>query len=276
MRPSLINARASDTATPPPARSQGCGGLRTRPALEKLVEMAARTRFETERHLYRFREAPADFQNSEAFFRMVMMGVVLTEDFDIRYNPQRRATPADTKPDDGFFHDPQVVFLSGLLGPSRRGTCSSLPVLYVAVGRHLGYPLKLVANKGHLFVRWEGNGDRLNLEVTGHGVNRFEDDYYRHWPFEITPEEEKAEGYLKSLTPSEELAAFLSIRGLCLRDAARIPDAAEAFASAASLAPNCRSYRRMLTNLQKTLHDQPALAVAPQPTSAPTISTTRP
>ena len=30
-----------------------------------------------------------------------------------------------------------------------RGTCSSLPVLQVAVGRRLGYPLKLVTTKGH-------------------------------------------------------------------------------------------------------------------------------
>jgi hypothetical protein len=61
---------------------------------------------------------------------------------------------------DGFFADPSKVFLHGLLGPERVGTCSSLPVLYVAVGRQLGYPLKLVTAKGHLFVRWEGAESR--------------------------------------------------------------------------------------------------------------------
>ena len=101
------------------------------------------------------------------------------------------------------------------------GTCSSLPVLQVAVGRRLGYPLKLVTTKGHLFVRWEDAHERFNIEAAGRGVNRFTDDYYRHWPFELAPAEEVAEGYLKSLTPPEELAVFLSIRGMCLREAGR-------------------------------------------------------
>jgi hypothetical protein len=181
-------------------------------ALSLIDQMAARVKAETQRHLYRFERNPGEFENSEGFFRMVMMGVVLTEDFGIHYNPQQRTGPAESGPDDGFFADPQMVFLGGLLGPGRQGTCSSLPVLYVAVGRQLGYPLKLVATKGHLFVRWEGGGERFNIEATGRGVNRFEDNYYRHWPFEINAAEEAAEGYLKSLSPAEELAVFLSTR----------------------------------------------------------------
>lgn len=34
------------------------------------------------------------------------------------------------------------------------------------------YPLKLVTTKGHLFVRWEGTGERSNVEATSHGLNR--------------------------------------------------------------------------------------------------------
>src|ERR1035441_10188027 len=88
-------------------------------------------------------------------------------------------------------------------------------------------PLKLLTTKGHLFVRWEGGGERFNIEATGRGVNRFEDDYYRHWPFEISKAEEAAEGYLKSLSPAEELAVFLSIRGMCLRESGRLAEAAD-------------------------------------------------
>jgi hypothetical protein len=209
---------------------------------------------------------------------MVMMGVVLTEDFGIHYNPRQRTDPGESGPDDGFFADPQMVFLGGLLRPqvqSQRspsptrlpeekavifasainsqpstlnpplGTCSSLPVLYVAVGRQLGYPLKLVTTRGHLFVRWEGGGERFNIEGTGRGVNRFEDYYYRHWPFEISKEEEATEGYLKSLSPAEELAVFLSIRGMCLRESGRLAEAAESFATASRLSPGTRSYQQM-------------------------------
>src|SRR5262249_36928410 len=155
---------------------------------------------------------------SEGFFRMLMMSVVLAEDFKVHYTEERKADPGKARLNDSFFANPEDVFLCGLLGAERKGTCSSLPVLYVAVGRELGYPLKLVATKGHLFVRWEGAGERFNIEATSRGLNRFDDEYYRHWPFEIAPAEEAAEGYLKSLTPSGEMAVFLSVRGMCLRE----------------------------------------------------------
>ena len=194
---------------------------------------AGRVRSETERHLYRFQRNPGEYQNSEAYFRMLMLTVILAEDFGISYNPGKRVTPGESGMNDGFFTDPTQVFLSGLLGPQHQGTCSSMPALYVAIGRELGYPLKLVTTKGHLFVRWDGHGDRFNIEATARGLVTHSDDYYRHWPFEITPEEEKAEGYLKSLTPPDELAVFLSIRGMCLRDQSLYAEAAQAFAAAA-------------------------------------------
>ena len=42
---------------------------------------AARVRSETERHRYRFERNPAEFENSKGFFRMLMLCVVLTEDY---------------------------------------------------------------------------------------------------------------------------------------------------------------------------------------------------
>jgi hypothetical protein len=215
-----------------------------------LATWAARVRSETERHRYRFERNPAEFENSAGFFRMLMLCIVLVEDYGVRYDAERRAGAAATRAGDGFFADPGAVFVHGLLGPEHKGTCSSLPVLYVAVGRRLGYPLKLVTTRGHLFVRWEGEGERFNVEATARGLSRFEDDYYRHWPFQVSPAEEAAEGYLKSLTAPEELAAFLSIRGMCLREQGRLPEAAEAFAAAARLAPACRGYQVMLASLQ--------------------------
>ena len=228
--------------------------------------MATRVQSETERHFYRFRRNPAEFENSEGFFRMVMLAVVLAEDFGVRYAPNKIGTPRRPDSDDGFFADARYVFLQGLLTRpaslplSQPSTLNSQPpprhlqfparCLQVAVGRRLGYPLKLVTTKGHLFVRWEDAQERFNIEAAGQGVNRFTDDYYRHWPLEVAPAEEAAEGYLKSLTPPEELAVFLSIRGMCLREAGRLPEAAEAFAAAARLAPACRGYHVMLASLQ--------------------------
>jgi hypothetical protein len=225
--------------------AQGLAG--TKPdeieTLESTLEVwAARVRSETTRHRHRFDRDPAEFEGSEGYFKLQFLGVVLAEDLGVHYDVNRQAGPAASIEQDGFFADPDAVFLSGLLGTQRKGTCSSMPVLYVAVGRRLGYPLKLVTTKGHLFVRWEGAGERFNVEVTGEGLNRFPDAYYREWPFPLTDEEVAEEGYLKSLSPAEELAVFLSVRGMCLLEVAQVAEAADAFEAAARLAPGVRSY----------------------------------
>jgi hypothetical protein len=49
-------------------------------ALKKLDQYAKRVEQETLRHLYRFREHPEEYQDSEAYFRLMMMAVILQED----------------------------------------------------------------------------------------------------------------------------------------------------------------------------------------------------
>jgi hypothetical protein len=136
-------------------------------SLVQLDGWAERVRAETRRHQYRFERNSAEFEGSEGFFRMLMLGVVLAEDYGVHYHSDWRTGVELATDADGFFARTDHVFLSGLLGPERRGTCSSMPVLYVAVGRRLGYPLKLVTTKGHLFVRWEGAGERFSLGSDG-------------------------------------------------------------------------------------------------------------
>jgi hypothetical protein len=131
----------------------GANDLDVNSCLATLDQIAARVRGETGRNFYRFKQKPADFENSEGFFRMVMLAVVLAEDFHVHYAPDKISTATSARTGDGFFADAHDVFLHGLTDSRRAGTCSSLPVLQTAVGRRLGYPLKLVTTKGHLFVR---------------------------------------------------------------------------------------------------------------------------
>jgi hypothetical protein len=216
--------------------------------LRSIDQWTDRVKAETQRHLYRFRARPAEFENSEGYFRMLMLSVVLYEDFGIRYNARLISNPDQLETNDRFFANSYDVFLTGLLGTNRTGTCSSMPVLYVAIGRRLGYPLKLVTTKAHLFVRWEGAGERFNVEATSKGLNRYDDEHYKQWPFPVTEEEIRSDGYLKSLTPNEEFALFLSIRGHCLKEAGRFSEAAESFSEAARLAPAFRGYRLLHQN----------------------------
>jgi hypothetical protein len=95
---------------------RGTDGFVLDTSLLELDEMAARVRSETERHLYRFQKNPGEFEGSEGFFRMLMLAVVLAEDFGVRYAPSKVGTAADARMGDGFFADAQDVFLQGLLG----------------------------------------------------------------------------------------------------------------------------------------------------------------
>ena len=225
-------------------------GLDVQSSLALLDGWASRVRAETQRHYYRFQRNPGEFDHSEGYFQMLMMAVVLYEDCQVRYNPERIATPGQAALDDGFFADSRDVFLHGLLGPQRMGTCSSMPVLYVAVGRRLGYPVKLVTTKGHLFVRWESPVERFNVDATAKGMNRYEDDYYRKWPSPLTEAEINEHGYLKSLSAAEELAVFLTIRGQCLMEAGRHAEAINSFEHSVRLRPASRDQKQLLAQAQ--------------------------
>ena len=244
--------------------AEGLAGAETldiQECLATLDRWAERVRSETERHLYRYRANPTEFESSEGYFRMLMMAVVLYEDFSVRYNPARMSTPGAADPDDHFFADSRDIFLHGLLTPAlnsepstlnyRTGTCSSMPVLYVAIGRRLGYPLKLATTKAHVFLRWEGAGERFDMEATGKGMNRYGDEHFKRWPFPLTEEEIQADGYLRSLRPAEELALFLSLRGQCLLAAGRRTEAVASYTEAVRLAPESRPYRLVLAAVRQ-------------------------
>ncbi len=91
------------------------------------------------------------------------------------------------------------------------------------------------------------------MEATGKGMNRYDDDHFRQWPFPVSDEEIRTEGYLKSMTAPEELAVFLSLRGNCMKEAGRISEAITCYAQAARLAPNTRGYRLLLAAPEKSL-----------------------
>lgn len=221
--------------------------------LNILDEWAKRIQAETERNFHQFREHPGEFSNSEGYFRMLIMAVVLYEDFGVRYNPARIVMPGNIDPNDHFFADSRDIFLHGLLEGRKQGTCSSLPVLYIAIGRRLGYPLKLVTTKAHLFLRWESKAERFDMEATGKGMNRYDDEHFKQWPFPVSDEEIRTEGFLKSLMAAEELAVFLSLRGNCLKESGRRDEAASCYAAAIKLSPNLNAYRTLLADVQNNL-----------------------
>ena len=239
-------------------------------ALDRLDEIATRVRVETERNLHRFDSNRAEYQNSEPYFRMMMLVTVLQQDFGIRYNPARVTPVGVFEPNDKFFADSRDVFLHCPTGEPGLGTCSSLPVLYVAIGRRLRYPLSLVSAKNHLFVRWEDQDTRLNIEAAALGMNTYDDAHYRAWPYPMSAGEEKENGFLKNMTAAEECAVFLTIRGQCLMSSGRLDEAVAAHGHAARLVPDNRFYQIILERVRRDVAARrapklPGIGMPPNP-----------
>lgn len=204
------------------------------PAIQaKLDEWAAKVRSETQRHLYRVTDPRyADhYARSEARLRAEFIVQCLQEDCGVHYNVERVRQVDFSKPADLFIH--------GMVSNSNGGTCSSMPVLYAAIGRRLGYPIKLVLAKQHVFCRWDDGKERFNIEAaTNGGVDYPPDEHYRDWPLPITDAEMKSGEFLRSLSPQEELATFLLQRACCLQAHRRSDEERACLAEALQLMPN--------------------------------------
>src|SRR5262245_19403740 len=122
---------------------------------------------------------------------MMWLVTVLQRDLGVHY--WQESIDLD---DHEFFSRSENLFIHGII-QGKGGTCASLPVMYTAVGRRLGYPLKVASCKKHQFVRWEGSdGQLFNIESTSRGFISWADDHYLRWPVEMTPEEVKRYGFL--------------------------------------------------------------------------------
>ncbi|HLW66667.1 MAG TPA: transglutaminase family protein [Gemmataceae bacterium] len=183
--------------------------------LETIDRFAGRVKTQTDRALPKFRAKLHEFNHSEAYFRMLVMCTVLQQQCGVVYDPNKRGLGLGEGPpweiDDEFLH--------GIL-EGKGGTCMTIPVLYVAVGRKLGYPLELVGTKNHGFCRWDDpvTGERFNIEATNLGLTTHPDNYYRNWPTKIDPEMEDEFHFLESMSPREELALFINGRANIFKD----------------------------------------------------------
>jgi len=233
----------------------GAEGLDIPALLETLDEWAELVRLETDRNYYKFLDAPGTFNNSQAYFCVLYMITVLQRKCGVRYNAQWTSITPDSPVPRDFGRDAGDLFIHAIIdGPG--GTCGSLPVLYAAVGRRLGYPLKIVKAHQHLFLRWDDpegehwfHPDRFNIEATGPGIHCLPDEHYRTWPHHLSDEDIEGGVFLKSLTPREELAEFVATRGYCILSNGRLGDAIETYRFAVKLAPHNRHFEKTLRDL---------------------------
>lgn len=210
----------------------GTEGMDIPAMLRQLDEWAAKVAFETERHLYRVTDPQyADhYQHSEARLRAEFIVQVLQEDCGVHYNLARVRDPD--------YRNSKDIFLHGMIGSDYGGTCASMPVMYTAIARRLGYPVKLALAREHVFMRWEDGKERFNIDGAGNGgVDYPTDDFYHKWSHPLTDKMLASGEFLNSLMPQEELSLFLELRGVCLHEHGRFPEAVETYAAAHRLKP---------------------------------------
>jgi hypothetical protein len=188
-------------------------------------------------------EKPHEYEHHQGLFRFLMMANFLKHPngVGVRYQP--------TAIGNCYFRDSRDDFLHGLL-TRRLGTCASLPVLAVAIGRRLGYPMYLAISKGHTFCQWvDDRGGRINLELScPRGGDTMSDKSLEQgegWK-RMTAADKATGRYLRPLKPNEELALFLGFRGHCLCDNHRFDEARRAYGQAEAIAPGFTPYEANL------------------------------
>jgi hypothetical protein len=214
---------------------RGSENLDIAQCLKVLDGWAEQVKWETQRHAYRYNEHPEEYKHSLGRYRMNMLGAILVQDLGIHYNPDRRFELAQGKlPTMAWNADSKDIFIHGLLSGKHEGTCSSMPVLYVAIGRRLGYPVNLATCKMHVYVRYEEpNGGHFNVEATMETgfLTPTEEDYTRDI-FQCTPEEVRGFGWLRPISNAEAFGDLLLHRGSCLALVRRYREAGQTFAAA--------------------------------------------
>jgi hypothetical protein len=85
------------------------------------------------------------------------LGFAYTEEFR-----KQDLSPAESQ---ALHSNANDVFLVGLLH-TQRGSCISMPLIYLVIGQRLGYPVHLVVLGKHYFIRWQEPGFRVNIEPT--------------------------------------------------------------------------------------------------------------
>jgi regulator of sirC expression with transglutaminase-like and TPR domain len=171
----------------------------------------------------------AEFTGNQ--FRVMVMITVLQRDLHLGYNLAFSSGDYNAR-------DAGNLFIHGLL-QGHGGTCVSMPMLYVAIGRRLGWPLKIVLAKEHVFCRWDDeSGEKFNIEATARGFVSHSNERYTHLPLPLTKSELASGMFLRNLTPREELSFSICQRGHCLLDNFRFAEAIQAYGYANKLAPH--------------------------------------
>lgn len=126
-------------------------------------------------------------------------------------------------------------YLNGILD-TKKGSCVTMPLLYLAIAQRLGYPVYFVPTPFHYFLRYEDPRLKLrNIEATDGGGYSPDSAYKRN--LEITDKSIKNGTYLKTMTNRELMGDLIAQNGIYWGQQGYVPRAIEYLEVAAKLYP---------------------------------------
>ncbi len=169
------------------------------------------------------------------------------------------------------YYDPRNSYLNDVLD-RRLGIPITLSIVYIEIGRRLGFPLGGVAMPGHFIVRWKTDDRVILIDVfdEGHVIGQF--------PLPQPADAQARLTWIQPASPRQILGRLLSnLRAIfvqnenfarALRVAEKMvllqPDAPEVLRDAALLAYRQKSYRRAADFLETYLREFPSARGADQ------------
>jgi hypothetical protein len=195
-----------------------------------------------------FERDAEQFDDSEAVFRTMIMCQTLSQDLGVKYN-----LPTLELDDENYLSDPRNLFIHGII-EGDGGTCASMPVLFIAVGRRLGYPLKFVHTLRHGFARWEGATETFNIECTSPGFLSHSNEHYLNWPDKIPVDLAMRMRWLLSQTPKQEVQWFGRQRTSVFLHHGMLKEAVEEMEKVYNFLPNPQCWNA-LEHLRSCLRD---------------------
>lgn len=113
--------------------------------------------------------------------------------------------------EEGFEYDPDAGnpenYLAGRVLSRKRGNCLGLTMLYLAIAERLDIPLRGAYVPRHSFIRYEGEGIRINIETAENGAERTDERYAQDFGLA------KGRPYLRTLGKKEFLGVYLKSLG---------------------------------------------------------------
>jgi len=137
---------------------------------------------------------------------------------------------------DPYAQKPQNRFIKGILD-TKKGSCVTMPMLYIAVAQRMGYPVYPVNTPDHNFLRYvDARLKKQNIEATSNGG--YSPDGVLIKDLEVSEAGVKSGAYMKTLTYRQYLAELLSHNGAYWAQQGYFQKAIEYLEKATELYPN--------------------------------------